>query len=1079
MFSLKIKVSIDTFPFKILLISLFLVLAFSFYGTASAATWYVNKNISASGDGTSWNNAFLTIHEALSAASDGDEIWVKEGTYSLSSQITVNKAVAVYGGFAGAETQRDQRDWVTNVTTIDGQDSVYHCFYVTADATIDGLTITGGNANGDVPDYRGGGIYNYQSSPSITNCLISENSAELGGGIYNRESSPTVKNCIFTDNSAVNYGGAIENYQSSPTIDNCTISENTAQKGGGIYNDQSSPTISNCTLSKNNSTESGGGIYSRESSPTITDCNFKDNASNFGGGVLNGAESPSTIKNCSFTGNTVTTSGGGMYNDDNSTPTITNCTLSNNSAKYGGGMYNDDTSSPTIINCTIYGNSATNYGGGTRNKDASTPTITNCILWANTAPDGPGIYNDDTSTPIITYCDIQGVFEGEGNINADPLFVDPSNNNFHLKATSPCIDKGTNSAAGIPNTDFDGDSRIIDGDNDGTATVDMGADEYAPSVTADGDVAPLGNRDGKVDVGDALVALRFALLLETPTQEDIHHGDVAPLDTSGLPHPDGKIDVGDALVILRKALGMISLEPTEISGIWGLYTTTTGETQEDGPMIIVLVESDGTLSFESMDLDGTWITGAGTISDTQISLSWKEEGTTVSLTGAVTNDTMSGTWTDTSGGSGTWRAEQALDLGEVEISFPETGDVLITIKEEFGLGSATFYGTETEQGPALPLTGFTMTTTEGDFVVSLDDQERPLTMSLGTMVVAFTYNEDDSFNYEMEEDGVLIYSGSALSVGNENTSKTPRQSREIPSIARDYIRNGVAKTYSLDPNNTFVLQMSQNAELVSIAKMLLLEKQVSLLFVTLLPTDMKEKIGPLLERMIYKFALLQSLLFDLIAHKYDKYKGGDNYDFDKDGFTENEGDCNDHNKKIHPKATEVCNGYDDNCKDGTDEDVKITFYLDSDGDTYGDPGVSIQGCKPPNPHYVADNTDCDDLDPARYPGAIEVCDDGKDNDCDDLTDCNDDDCTSESCCTSHSTGCPPPDYPDLTQRCDDWCIPADGICCHRGNGSWCDPGWYCCHNIPDACCPIGWECCGVQYCCDPGTKCVAGECVPK
>jgi hypothetical protein len=58
-------------------------------------------------------------------------------------------------------------------------------------------------------------------------------------------------------------------------------------------------------------------------------------------------------------------------------------------------------------------------------------------------------------------------------------------------------------------------------------------------------------------VGDALVALRFTLGLETPTQEDKEHGDVAPLDAQGQPNPDGRISVGDALVILRKALGII------------------------------------------------------------------------------------------------------------------------------------------------------------------------------------------------------------------------------------------------------------------------------------------------------------------------------------------------------------------------------------------------------------------------------------------------------------------------------------------------------------------------------------------
>ena len=75
---------------------------------------------------------------------------------------------------------------------------------------------------------------------------------------------------------------------------------------------------------------------------------------------------------------------------------------------------------------------------------------------------------------------------------------------------------------------------------------------------SDGDLAPLGNSDGSVNVGDALIALRFALGLETPLQEDMQHGDVAPLNAGGYPDPDGNINVGDALVILRKALGIIS-----------------------------------------------------------------------------------------------------------------------------------------------------------------------------------------------------------------------------------------------------------------------------------------------------------------------------------------------------------------------------------------------------------------------------------------------------------------------------------------------------------------------------------------
>ena len=94
-------------------------------------------------------------------------------------------------------------------------------------------------------------------------------------------------------------------------------------------------------------------------------------------------------------------------------------------------------------------------------------------------------------------------------------------------------------------------------DHLGLSSIDSVTITITAAVIADGDLAPFGNRDGIVIVGDALVGLRFALGFETPTQEDILHGDVAPLDIQGKPDPDGQITVGDALVILRKALGII------------------------------------------------------------------------------------------------------------------------------------------------------------------------------------------------------------------------------------------------------------------------------------------------------------------------------------------------------------------------------------------------------------------------------------------------------------------------------------------------------------------------------------------
>jgi len=124
----------------------------------------------------------------------------------------------------------------------------------------------------------------------------------------------------------------------------------------------------------------------------------------------------------------------------------------------------------------------------------------------------------------------------------------------------------------------------------------------------DGDVAPLGNRDGSVNVGDALVALRFALSLETPTAEDIAHGDVAPLDANNRPSPDGQITVGDALVILRKALGLVSWTKPSLPSEWNA-STDFGEME-------FTVNSDGTGVIEITYIFSNWTCGSATMSGT-------------------------------------------------------------------------------------------------------------------------------------------------------------------------------------------------------------------------------------------------------------------------------------------------------------------------------------------------------------------------------------------------------------------------------------------------------------------------------
>ena len=106
------------------------------------------------------------------------------------------------------------------------------------------------------------------------------------------------------------------------------------------------------------------------------------------------------------------------------------------------------------------------------------------------------------------------------------------------------------------------------------------------------------------------------------------------------------------------------------------------------------------------------------------------------------------------------------------------------------------------------------------------------------------------------------------------------------------------------------------------------------------------------------------------------------------GYVLDHMDCNDAAAGINPAATEVCDQVDNNCDGNIDEDLLTTFYLDDDGDGYGDASQSTQACQQPN-GYVTDNTDCRDDLYAVNPGiTTDACHDGLDNDCNGTIDDN-------------------------------------------------------------------------------------------
>ncbi len=102
-------------------------------------------------------------------------------------------------------------------------------------------------------------------------------------------------------------------------------------------------------------------------------------------------------------------------------------------------------------------------------------------------------------------------------------------------------------------------------------------------------------------------------------------------------------------------------------------------------------------------------------------------------------------------------------------------------------------------------------------------------------------------------------------------------------------------------------------------------------------------------------------------------------------------DCNDNNPAIKPGQTEICDNIDNNCNNQIDEGVQSTFYRDADIDGFGNPLLTTEACNIPS-GYVTDNSDCNDENGEINPSALEICNNGEDNDCDDLPDSDDPDC---------------------------------------------------------------------------------------
>jgi hypothetical protein len=326
----------------------------------------------------------LTIQEAIDAAVDGDTVRVAEGTYT-------------------GEGNRDI-DFLGKAILLTAEEGPH--------ATII-------DCGGDPLEPHRGCVFQSGEGPGsvLEGFTITNGWHYTGGGIYcDFETSPIIRGNIITGNTTYWSGGGISCYAASPTIEQNTIAANDGGwTGGGIFCDwYSAPAILGNTITGN---EAYGG-----------------------GGILCWFHSDAVILGNTIRGNTADHGGGIGVN--RSAPLISDDTISGNYARqYGGGIGMDE-SLPVVSRSTVTGNSALWDGGGISCQNLSASFVGGSIVWGNDAIFTDEVYLDSSSSIGISYSDIDGGWEGEGNLQGDPLCVLPEHGDYRLLWDSPCIDSG-------------------------------------------------------------------------------------------------------------------------------------------------------------------------------------------------------------------------------------------------------------------------------------------------------------------------------------------------------------------------------------------------------------------------------------------------------------------------------------------------------------------------------------------------------------------------------------------------------------------------------------------------------------
>ncbi len=460
-------------------------------------------NYATNGGGLAANDCTLALTDNTFSDNEADDYGGGAYLYACSGDVSGNEfynnlssnggALTTYGG----NTPIIENLFEDNYTYSFGG-AIYHY----SDARIEGNEF-----NGNVTDDDGGALYVVYGSGDISDNTFSENACgDDGGAIYLNQSTSTFSGNVLTDNVAYDDGGGLRVYVSATTIEDNEFYNNQAtDDGGGAKLSHWESTVSNNYFEGNEAGDAGGGMELDNDTSLITDNTFVANIADRGAGLHSWRnESPFTIQDSVFYENEAGDCGGAISLDnDIYTVNLERLEIFDNTAEDGGGICadwveydsNDDDIVDTwkrnklsIKNTVIYDNEANDDGGALYMKVA-TAELENFVMHGNAGPgDGSAIAikavdtdDDDeydefctvtiTNGIIDSHSEIEAIYVKEatvtisytdfydndagnthniddpvgsdGNISADPEYVDPDNGDFSLEASSACIDAGS------------------------------------------------------------------------------------------------------------------------------------------------------------------------------------------------------------------------------------------------------------------------------------------------------------------------------------------------------------------------------------------------------------------------------------------------------------------------------------------------------------------------------------------------------------------------------------------------------------------------------------------------------------